>query len=276
MPAARENADSSRPVGSMRPGTPRRVLITAVIGAVLGLVSIAFCLSIVWNLRLVWLAVIGLAFGGAAWVMAALVGSRKRWGMLAVLVCLVGIVAPLVVTAAVVKEARGLAQAQGSQQADSTYEQSAAASTLGAAVNDAAALGSSQLVEEQAVEITAVSFGDAARKELAEPVPKPDGQYVAARVDVSNTADDAQDPALTLGFDLVTPGGDTYDATSCPATTTKPLLDVGSLSNGRSASVVVCFDVPAKLNKDTLSTSAIRVSDANDPEHPSAFWATAD
>lgn len=257
--------------------TPLRVWITAALGGVLGLVALCFSLSLTWNLRLVWLAVLGLFVGGAAWVMAALVGSRKRWGMLAVLLCLCGIVAPLVVTAAVVGQARELSKAQDSQQADSTYDESAAAAGLAQQVASAAAIGSSQFVADQAVTVSSVAVEPtAARKALSSPVPEADGAYVSGTLEIENTSHDALDPALTLGIDLVTPAGKTYDSTACPATTRHPLLKVGTLQPDATGTAQVCFDVPSSLNQDTLASSAIRVSDANDPEAEAGFWATAD
>lgn len=258
-----------------RPGTPRRVMITAILGAFLGALSLVFALNLDVNLSWIWAAVVGLLLAGAAWVMAALEGSPKRWGMLAAAVCVLGIGAPIAVNVAFNREVTELSLRQEAlTDQGEEYNEAAAASQLPEQVKGAVGLGSAQFVAGARVSVDAVERDASAAIKAEDPAaPAPEGRYVTATVTVQNNAEEPVDPATALGADLIFADGTVVDSTQCVATLKRPVLNVGALEQGKQATFDVCFDVPASHSAaDKVDAAAVRVSNQVDPTQAAAFW----
>ncbi|RKW69961.1 hypothetical protein [Galactobacter caseinivorans] len=274
----RKSKGTQTPSGSAqetRPRTPRRVLITAILGAFLGALSLVFAFNLDVNINWIWAAVVGLVLAGAAWVMAALEGSRKRWGMLSALVCVLGIGAPLVVNAVFIQDVTERSQREQSiTDQGEDYDESAAAAQLPEQVKNALALGSAQFVAGVRVSLDAVERDASAAVRASDPeAPAPEGRYVTATVSVLNNAEAPVDPATTLGMDLIFADGTVVDSTQCVATLKRPVLDVGALEQGKEATFDVCFDVPASHSSaEKVDAAAVRVSNQIDPTQAAAFW----
>lgn len=260
-----------------RPATTRRVWICAGLAGLLGALSLLFAWNLEANLRWVWAAVVGLFLGGAAWVLAALAGSRKRWGMLAVAVCVAGVAVPLVVTTSFTREVERQAQNQDAiiDQGED-YDEAAAASQLPAQIEGAVALGSEQFVDGARVSVDSVDRNaNAALAALDPTAPAPEGRYVTARLTVRNNSGDALDPATLIGADLVFKDGTLVDSTQCVANQEHPLLDADLLEDGKSAQIDVCFDVPKTAATDAaVDAAAVRITNQVDPGKDPRFWKT--
>lgn len=275
--AARRPSASDASATAERPRTPRRVMITAILGAFLGALSLVFALDLDVNLNWIWAAVVGLVLGGAAWVMAALEGSRKRWGMVAAALCVLGISAPLVVNAVFYQGVAELSQREESvTDQGEDYDEAAAAAKLPEQVSNALTLGSAQFVAGAQVDVDSVERDATAAVKGADPsAPAPEGRYVTAVVTVLNSTDSPLDPVTTLGTDLIFADGTVVDSTQCVATLKRPALDVGVLEAGKRATFDVCFDVPAShQSAEKVEAAAVRVSNQIDPTQPAAFWKT--
>lgn len=260
------NSDARRPMS-------KPVWALGIAGLAGGLVSLAFSADLLVNLRWVWAAAAGLLLGGAAWVLAALAGSRKLLGILAVAACVAGIVAPIVVTNGALAIADRQLKAEASEAAGEpgTGTSSAGGAAPSVAPEDGVAAARPH-AEAASVAGWSLSWG-------AVDLGKQGGgtRVVKAEVSARNQGQAAADPALSLGIDLVRRDGAVADSTACTAQVERPALDVGAVEPGESATFDVCFELPAAAAPDAaLDGAALRGSDAERPEAAAVYWRLKD
>ncbi len=272
---------AARPKGSVRPeraATPLVVWILAGLAAAAAVVSIVAAVWPATALNWVWPAGIGLFLGGAAWVIAALRGARKWPGVVASVLCVAGIVAP-VSTSAVLRaeldaQAQALVHDEDNEAAGDSFDESVMASFLPELVEAAVPVGTGANVGELRVVVQKIELNADADVASADPsAPRAEGRYVTAVVEVGNRSGAAVSPGTDLTYDLIAADGTTVDGASCPAQLPENPVLATDLAAGETGSYTVCFDVPSALNTDTiLKGSAVRVADALASETTAGFW----
>ena len=249
-----------------------------VAGAVLSLV---FSQDMVLSTRWVWAAVVGLVFAGAAWVLSALRGARKLPAILATVLAVAGIVAPIVTASVLVADANRAADAtvadKDSEASGDGFDETTEASQYPIMVATAPPIGTELDVAGFRVAVTKVNLDATADLKKADPAaPAPEGRYVSAEVVLHNVSDAPLDPSLLLGFDLVAANKTVVDSTQCLATLEHPVLTAGPLEPGATTTVDVCFDVPKALDSAAaLADTAVRVGNAEDPGLADGWWAVS-
>lgn len=258
--------------------TPLIVWILAGLGAVAAAVSIVAALRPETALNWVWPAGIGLFLGGGAWVIAALRGARKWPGVVAAVLCVAGIAAPVttatVQRAELEKQAQALVQDEDDEAAGDDFNESAVASDLPGLVAGALPVGTGADVGQLRVVVQKVELNAGAAVASEDPqAPAPEGRYVTATVEVGNRSDAAISPGTDLTYELIAGDGTQVDALTCGAQLQDSPVLAADLAAGETGTYNVCFDVPAEMNDNAvLESSAVRVADALASDRSAGFW----
>ncbi|MDR2255551.1 MAG: DUF4352 domain-containing protein [Arthrobacter sp.] len=261
-----------------RTTTPLVVWILAALGVIAAVVSIVAALSPETALSWVWPAGIGVFLGGAAWVLAALRGSPKWPGIMAAVLCVVGIAAPVstatVARAGLEEQAQALVQDEDSEAAGDTFDESAQASELPGLVAGAVPVGTGLDVGQLRVVVQSITLdGDAAVASDDPSAGKADGRYVTATIEVGNHSDAAVSPGTDLTYELISGDGTRVDSLTCGASLPQNPVLAQDLPAGETGTYNVCFNVPVELNSDALlKSSAVRVADALASDTTAGFW----